>query len=495
MSVSLKTVFPVLLGLMAQATMALGTLHFVSGNVSDDYRINIVFVGDGYTQSQEDQFLSDVRTASTGVFNTPPYKEYANLFNVFAIFVPSKESGADKPLQNIYKDTYFNATFGKETERLVTVNSAKVFDEVIALVPEYNSIVVIVNDPQYGGSGGAISVATASSSAIELVLHEMGHSFAALADEYDTPYGITPYETHNATAQLTREKIRWRNWISSTTPLPTPKTTSYKQSVGAFEGAIYQPTGWYRPMQVCKMRELGSPFCPVCAETHVAKFRKLVPPLLEAFPPPDTLVYTGKGTTQIDLKIRPASGTVKTNWYLNDNLAASGSVLHLGDLNLNQSYKKLKVIVRDTTLLVRNDSIKNLLTDSLVWYIKKEVPVSLKPIQDRSAFLSWRKQGSRRVLHLSSRFFIPKSESGQVPRIAQVTGRIYTAQGQYLGLPLVWQAVLKGNIVPDWSLTLPEQSLQNLCNRQTCFLEISYRTETSGQVGSRQSHSLLLPSL
>jgi hypothetical protein len=353
-----------------------GLKIFISGDSADVKRINFVFLAEGYTQQEQQKFISDVRFIKDGVFSTKPYKEYASYFNVWAIFVASLESGADHPLQNIYKNTYFEATFGTTTERLVTIkNSSKVWELLSIYVPEYDIVCVLVNDSQYGGMGGNYSVATVHSSSVGLVLHETGHSFVRLADEYESAYTLTPSEHANVTAQTQREKIRWNAWILPQTPIPTPETNEYANVVGLFEGAIYQTSGWYRPKLNCMMRNLGVPFCEVCTEEHIVKFYSRVSPIISKVPQSDTVYIDSKNTAKLSLISRaPQPNTLKKSWYVNGVLISAKDTFTLDTFTIINQINKVSAKVTDTTELVKIPINKTKLQDSVSWIVirKKE---------------------------------------------------------------------------------------------------------------------------
>ncbi len=201
-----------------------GTLTKILDNGPNDKRINIVFLGDGYLASQQADFDADAQEFLNYVFTIVPLNEYENYYNAYTIFVESNESGSDHPATSVFKDTYFNGTFDSYgITRLTTIppndfdgsyanGMGKVMSLMATHVPDYDMIILLFNDSQYGGSGGSISISSVNSSAPEIVAHEIGHSFGNLADEYDY-VGGTPREAPTATAQTTRELIRWKHWI------------------------------------------------------------------------------------------------------------------------------------------------------------------------------------------------------------------------------------------------------------------------------------------
>jgi hypothetical protein len=163
----------------------------IRANGDSANRVDIVILGDGYTASEMAKYASDVEVFVQGMFLQDPLREYQRYFNVHRIDVTSSESGADHPEQipAVFRDTALDATYNcAAIFRLICVSIPKVNAVLSAsIAPDMRDvIVVVVNDTEYGGSGGVIAVASIHPAVVELVLHELGHSFGLLADEYST---------------------------------------------------------------------------------------------------------------------------------------------------------------------------------------------------------------------------------------------------------------------------------------------------------------------
>jgi hypothetical protein len=266
-------------------------------------RVDLLVMGDGYTAGEQSQFLADATSAIDSFFDISPYQEYANYVNTEVLFTASPQSGADHPLyqagcqtpsccadpemlsdplQGTFVDTAFDARYCVyNIHRLLSVNYSKVFATASA-APDWDSILVLVNDTTYGGSGGTLGVISMHPYAVQIAQHEYGHSFADLADEYDDPYpafppcsdlsGYAPCEA-NVTDVATRDVIKWNPWIDAETPIPTVPEfdPAWADVVGLFEGARYLSSGMYRPGQNCIMRSLGAPYCQVPSQAYVLK--------------------------------------------------------------------------------------------------------------------------------------------------------------------------------------------------------------------------------
>ena len=266
-------------------------------------RVNVVLVAEGYTAAQRGRFEADAARIAGALLATPPYSDYRAFFNAYAVAVASAESGADHPSRGVYRDTYFDAAYDcAGIERLICLGGEGRLDTVLRDVfPEYDVVLVVVNDPEYGGSGGRFAVASTHGAAAEIAVHEVGHSFAGLSDEYGgTGRG---FDSWNTTTTTDRARVPWRVWVEDETPLPTPDADAYTGVVGLFEGAAYADFGAYRPERFCKMRALGDPFCAVCTERHVGAVYGLVSPIASAEPAgPDVEVGDGD---RLALRVEP----------------------------------------------------------------------------------------------------------------------------------------------------------------------------------------------
>jgi hypothetical protein len=236
-------------------------------------KVDLVFLSEGYTAAEMGQFDADARRFADALFQTAPYDLRQEDFNIRAVRLASEESGADIPGEGIYRHTALNAsyyTFG--IERYLTTRDMKAIRDAVWDVP-CDAIFILVNSEMYGGGGMYNFYATGSAHherTIRVFVHELGHSFAGLADEYfqsEVAYSdfynlsVEPWEP-NITTLVDFEK-KWKDLLSDGTPVPTPAKHPYTEQVGVFEGGGYLVKGIYRPMDHCTMRDMAA-FCPVC---------------------------------------------------------------------------------------------------------------------------------------------------------------------------------------------------------------------------------------
>lgn len=300
---------------------ALGTVWtvFESGPLSE--KVDLLLLGEGYAEKELPKFRADVRRMVEALFRYEPFRSRKGDFNVRALDLASGEGGAHRPQSKLFRRTPLQVQYNVfGSERYVLTYDDRALRDVAAQAP-YDALAVLVNDAQYGGGGIYNYQATASADtgfAEYVFVHELGHHFAALADEYYT--SDVAYETGaaglpepwepNVTALRDPARLKWRDLVAPGTPLPTPwsKETFEKASrgfqarrkallaagtppaavddlfreqrkaeaaffakerhageVGAFEGAAYEAKGLYRSSVDCIMftrTEAG--FCPVC---------------------------------------------------------------------------------------------------------------------------------------------------------------------------------------------------------------------------------------
>ena len=243
-------------------------------------KVDIVIIPDGYTADEMETFRNDCDEFTGYLFNSSPFKENKNKFNIRGINAPSEESGTDIPAEDLWKKTLVNSTFYTfDLERYLMTTDNKTLRNVAANVP-YDQIYILVNSNKYGGGSiyNLYSVCVNDNQAEEFVfVHEFGHGFASLADEYftsDVAYqdfyslDVEPLDPNLTT--LVNFDSKWKDMVEDGTPIPTPNIEEYEDVLGAFEGGGYVEKGVYRPKQDCTMKSIVvDNFCPVCKRAIV----------------------------------------------------------------------------------------------------------------------------------------------------------------------------------------------------------------------------------
>ncbi|MDX9880877.1 MAG: M64 family metallopeptidase [Prolixibacteraceae bacterium] len=249
----------------------------IQGTGKSEECIDLVFLAEGYTVAEMDKFLADADRMTGYLFSVSPFSKHKDEFNIYAVLCPSEESGTDVPGESVYRNTIFNSTFYTfGTPRYLTVGDMETVYDVAALVP-WDHIFVLVNTERYGGGGfyNFLSVGSVDNELSgKVFVHEFGHAFAGLGDEYYTSnvafenfYNLKtePWEPNLTT--LVDFDRKWKKMIEKDTPVPTPRTARYQSTTGVFEGGGYSAKGIYSPMMDCRMKSNDVPyFCPVCSD-------------------------------------------------------------------------------------------------------------------------------------------------------------------------------------------------------------------------------------
>jgi len=375
-------------------------------------REDLLVMGDGYTAAQQAQFGSDATAVVTDFFSIAPYSVYENYYNIHTLFTTSNESGADHPpysatcgagdlscctdiemqsdpLQGMMVDTAFDSHFCTAgIHRLLMADDEKVY-AAAAVEPDWDSILLLVNDTTYGGSGGGIATISMNSAAPMIAQHEYGHSFVHLADEYDSPYpgyprcsdissAYTPCES-NVTDQTVRAKIKWAPWIKSTTPIPTPDDYHYDGLVGLIQGARYRPTGMYRPSTYCIMGYLGAPYCQIPSQSYVLSLYHDIN-LIEpggVSPAGKTLHLARPASQTFNVSVlSPVGGPAVQITWLKNGVVVPGA--HSATYKFTTSASTpplthLTVRVKDVTTLVNASMAGSALQNEFTWNVYADV--------------------------------------------------------------------------------------------------------------------------
>ncbi|MBN1542762.1 peptidase M64 [candidate division KSB1 bacterium] len=293
-------------------------VHAIQNSGPAAEKVDLVFLGDGYRLDEMDKYHRDVERAVAALFFVEPFQRRQHDFNVWAVDVISSESGIDEPRSDRWRATALAASYNSlDSPRYVLPADNRAVRDCAAAAP-YDAIAVLVNSPRYGGGGiyNQFAVSFTASQPPDpdwwcdyVFVHEFGHSFAGLGDEYYSsqvsyldyyPPGVEPWEP-NLTSLLDPQHVKWGDRILPGIPIPTPwekaaydslgalvqtlqpghpdyeartaemqsllESAFYANRVGCFEGAGYAATGLYRPAINCRMFSKSLvPFCPVCQQ-------------------------------------------------------------------------------------------------------------------------------------------------------------------------------------------------------------------------------------
>ncbi len=247
---------------------------WISRGSYDGPHIGVAILAEGYTEAEMDKFLDAAQRATTAILAHEPFKTYRDRFDFVAVKSVSAASGVSVPKDGKWCHTAFGSHFSTfYSDRYLTTPRVFALHDAMSSVP-CEHIIVLANTTTYGGGGiyNAYTLTAAGNEYFEpVVVHEFGHSFGGLADEYyyendvfsDTyPLDVEPWEQNITT--LTDFKSKWADMLSPGVPIPTAPGSDAPK-VGVFEGGGYATHGVYRPADYCRMRVNNiDSFCPVC---------------------------------------------------------------------------------------------------------------------------------------------------------------------------------------------------------------------------------------
>lgn len=245
-----------------------------SGDPKD--KIDVAILAEGYTPEEMESFYNAAETATEAILSHEPFKSMKDRFNFVAVATPSKDSGVSIPRFNDWKNTAFSSHFGTfYSNRYLTTSNVFDIHDSLGGIP-YEHIIILANTPEYGGGGiyNSYTLTSAGHSTFKpVVVHEFGHSFGGLADEYfydndplmsgTYPLDIEPWEQNITTLKDFGSK--WQDMLPEGTPVPGTAVKGDQTTVGVYEGGGYTSKGVYRPVDACRMRyNTANGFCPVC---------------------------------------------------------------------------------------------------------------------------------------------------------------------------------------------------------------------------------------
>ncbi|MDR3651448.1 MAG: M64 family metallopeptidase [Paludibacter sp.] len=250
-------------------------VKIITKTASPDKAIDIAVIAEGYSVNEKQKFYKDAKRLAENLLSYEPFTKYKKRINIYAIAAISEQSGISMPQDDDWKNTAVGSHFFTfyEPRYLTTTNIFKLHD-LAALVP-YDAIYVLANTKTYGGGGIFNNYAlTAADNKLstQVTVHEFGHSFAGLADEYfydkdvlDNTYDIKKEPWEPNITSLVQFDRKWNAQLPAGTQIPTSIADSTK--IGVFEGGGYLKKGMYRPYFDCRMRTNKAPaFCPVCQQ-------------------------------------------------------------------------------------------------------------------------------------------------------------------------------------------------------------------------------------
>lgn len=344
-------------------------------NGTNDKRIIIAVLGDGFTTAQQNSFVSSAQATVNYLFTKSPYTEYKNYFNAYAVKVVSTASGVKHPgtatdvtepvIPVSNPNNYLGSSFDFGVHRCIYSNTTNKVGQVLAAnVPDYDITYVLGNSTEYGGCGGSYAFASLNGSSNEIVVHELGHSFGKLADEY---WFSGSGESPNKTQTSNPATVKWKNWVG----LNGVGVYSYSES-----------PSWYRPHQSCEMRYLNQQFCSVCKEAIIEKIHSLVSPVDSYTPANTSTVNANSNITFTVNEILPIPNTLVNSWKLNGALLASTSnSLTVSPSQLNVGNNTLIFSVNDNNPLLKVNNHSTLHFTNVTWTLNKSAAKKMTEVK------------------------------------------------------------------------------------------------------------------
>ncbi|MFC6557526.1 M64 family metallopeptidase [Nonomuraea cavernae] len=387
----------------AQAAVEPGAATVVPVQVTgaSEKRFNLIIMGDGYTEAEQDKFRQDVDRHLNVMWSIEPYKSYRNYLNVYRIDIVSGESGisCDPDLTSPRKTTPLSMGFwgrcnAGSVQRLITMDNGAAIryaDLVAGTVSGNRQILALGNSGTYGGAGGTYATASGSNAMSALISpHEIGHSLGGLQDEYDYYQrgvpgghysGAEPSSAHHTllTEQAMREQQRkWWRWLG--------EPSESGGTIGRHEGGLYYTTGVWRPSAHSIMKSLGYYYDQVSREIMVQKITAKTM-LIQDATPSDAPV--GADRVLWVEPMRPVSHGLLTTWTV-DGKEVSGDrdTLDLRTLGLTPGTHTVTATVSDPTEYVRDPAIRAAMTRTRTWTV--DTTITTPPDGVAPAFVSSR---------------------------------------------------------------------------------------------------------
>lgn len=356
-------------------------------------RFNIVVVGDGYTAAELPEFREHVDKHLNVLWTIEPFKSYRSYVNVYAVEIPSPESGVDcdPHLDSPRRDTPLNMGFwggcnANSVQRLLTVDgtAANRFADLVPGTTTANrQLLALGNSDTYGGAGGTNATASGGNALSALITpHELGHSLGGLQDEYDyyargvrgEPYtGDEPASSHHTLLteeQMSAQQLKWWRWLG--------EESEAGGRIGRYEGGLYSGSGVWRPAAHSMMKTLGYYFDEISREQLVHRISAKTSILQDATP---GAVLGADRVVWVETAY-PVSHQLAVTWMLDGNVLATGDrSVDLSAVDLTGTHQ-LEVVVTDPTEFVRDPASRGsaALTQRRAWTVDASVTTPVEPV-------------------------------------------------------------------------------------------------------------------
>jgi hypothetical protein len=321
--------------------------------------IHLVIVGDGYQEHEFNLLKQDALDFVAMMEEDSGIALHMENWNIHVVKAFSNESGSDTNYGEDDVDTYFDSGFNcNDIQRLICADVSKVNWLLIDVFPNYDHAMMIVNKNQYGGSGGQIAIYART--APEVALHELGHSFADLADEYiDSNLAENAANNYvegryaNVTQNTDANSTVWSHWIEDKENYPTDEG---QPGVGLFEGSLYNESGFYRPMSNSRMMSNSADFGPVNSEQWILSIYRRTGAVLRVNPVNDAVKLTPDTDFQFSVVPAYSNEVQSIQWELDGGVLSEHQDQQTLLFNKPTGDYVLKVTVKDKSNRIRKTS-------------------------------------------------------------------------------------------------------------------------------------------
>ena len=320
--------------------------------------VHLLVLGDGYTQDETELYIQDAFEVVTKLQEDNGINDHTTAWNVHVVINPSNESGADDDFDIDTVDTFYGAGYNCfDIPRLICANSTTILTTAFSEYPFVDEIALVVNDDRFGGAGG--SYAVYSRGETDIVLHELGHTFANLADEYVDEQiadrflpGYIEGRSANVSNRMNPNEVPWSHWIDDKSNFPT-RVGENPGAVGIFAGAFYSSSGFYRPLEDSLMRSNGSVFGVVSSEAWIDQIYEKAGPVTSISPIQENITINQDQSAEFSLETLFDTSVQSISWYINDVLQDEFTDMQNISVSEEAGTYTIRVDVSDKTEKIR----------------------------------------------------------------------------------------------------------------------------------------------
>jgi hypothetical protein len=332
--------------------------------------IHLVILGDGYQEQEFELYQQDAYNFIADMSSDPGIAQHMPVWNIHVVKTHSIESGVDDEYGVDEINTYFNSGYGcNDIDRLVCADNGVIYNVLLNEYPHFDQSVLIVNGTKYGGSGGFVSIFSRTSP--EIALHEMGHSFANLADEYiDENLAESAANRYqegslaNVSTSIDPNLVPWAHWIDDKDNYPM---TEGEEGVGIFEGSYYNDSGFYRPLSSSRMKANAIDFGVVNSEQWIISIYQTAGAVSSLSPSSGALTVATNQDAKFSVEPIFDSQTQSIEWYIDNVLQSQYN--HQKTINISKPVGEYAVAVKVNDITAKVRKVGSSADFTFVWQL------------------------------------------------------------------------------------------------------------------------------